>query len=419
MRLLSLVLLWISLITYMPAQADPRSCMQFLTENFLVKKVFRGFIQRKSQSRWNEISENTTKIFQTNLDSGFYPQTPLSSPHIHTTHQIAVDQLDKSRLKALPLQRIIENINSAIDSHVASGVVNEFEVLRPVFVFTDSRTGSFQFKKFGDAIREETLVKEVLPTSYYFKLLASGHFPVGDGSLFDRSRTLSKFEHDLAHMTAFIENPKYMAQLRLLANRMYQPGAHLHRLDLLSKESLTPYYYFSEGLLQLRPENRLLLFDQLLLPQGFNLDHGQLNELISFLSTFPTKTLIQQLDHLIQNYGLYFTAMGGAARDQIHGLAEFHDPLKHILYQVKPLFRSILNNEDRADLQKLQHELIVKALARAQMIILWMDKIPIDAWFEASLERQAPVGGLIHQFICLEDIFDNRGSQNLKSMFCK
>ena len=73
----------------------------------------------------------------------------------------------------------------------------------------------------GNTSTSEQLLEDgVLSPIDFIRTLAAGFFPLGGDQVLHTNQSLA--EHDLAHMTSFINNPTYMAAIRQMARRVLE-----------------------------------------------------------------------------------------------------------------------------------------------------------------------------------------------------
>jgi hypothetical protein len=112
---------------------------------------------------------------------------------------------------------VAQNMNAKMDELVASGIVKESDVTRPVLIY---KLNGKNIAVSPNEIPPKGAVRSsstILSTEEFENLVADGKFPLGDESL-GRSGNYDAYEpmflHDLNHMIGFINNPEYMAANR-------------------------------------------------------------------------------------------------------------------------------------------------------------------------------------------------------------
>lgn len=172
-------------------------------------------------------------------------------------------QKDSSGNYTLDLNLAFSRIDSKIDSLITSGKLNKNQVLEPVRILVpkgmEKEFDETQFKlvKAGEPFPEGFVPFDgLVPSPIFYKLLSTGHFPVGIPSGL-RTQDYRVKEgilfHDLNHISAMIKNPSYMAQVRSAAT--YMTGFKDNNSSE-SRSRFNRYEYFVEFFNSIAPAYR-------------------------------------------------------------------------------------------------------------------------------------------------------------------
>jgi hypothetical protein len=188
---------------------------------------------------------------------------------------------------------------------------NEKEVLHPKFIFRLPDHSLIGLEP-GEAIPKGAMLEgDVLTEKDFATLLAKGIFPIGNHKISNTG--ISTFEHDLAHLTAFIESPEYM--------RLWRKHAMRNITSVTSKINIMQSweYFLGEGLVIMRDETKAHLNELLAWPlELFNRrDSISLGEVVDHLRALPVKELQLRAERLSSQYGKYTHILGGGGRDPV------------------------------------------------------------------------------------------------------
>ena len=127
-------------------------------------------------------------------------------------------------------------------------------------------------------------------------MIKEGFFPLGNKDL--TGTRISAFEHDLAHFTAFIENPQFMKEVKKLAS------LDQHIPDFYEKDERM--YYFFEGMITIAHPEKLMNTLHFTKEMKDNPYQVRLNEMVEYLEKLPVDELEKSRIDLIKNADYYF-----------------------------------------------------------------------------------------------------------------
>lgn len=292
-------------------------------------------------------------------------------PHSRVLRDVFKIRLGRNG-KAPSIEQMMDAYSKEISALVRSGKVSREDVLMPAFVF---RVGSkYIWLKYGEQIPHGAKSEgDVLPDHIYNKMVSEGYFPVGNQ--FITPTRISSFEHDLAHLTAFLQYPQYMAQMRRLATKIVR-GEIIPR-DELDRRS----YILGESLSLINESTKSEMFSHFLSPPGKSIYEVTHAEMTAYLKTLPPELIMGKLSILNQNYQRYFDNMGGSTRDFVNGsYNSLHVPYKVMIYDA---------------ISDMRHENRVETVASMQIIFIRLSETKLEDWFEGldkvQLDKNSPL----------------------------
>lgn len=175
---------------------------------------------------WDSLSAIHSRYFLSNLKRSVeaYDKARDTSDHMDQLELLGFNFRSARTLRIPPLIEIISKYQSIMKGYQSSHRIDFYFDL--VFAFKNEVTGEFLFLKFGETIPPGFLAYEgVLDPDTYFDLISKGQYVLGlpknkyaDGSKF----YITIFDHDLAHVTTFIQFPEVMKYLARLAEHRLQ-----------------------------------------------------------------------------------------------------------------------------------------------------------------------------------------------------
>lgn len=377
---------------------------------------------------WSELEKENLKNFHYNLNSPsnktvFYNDKSYSRDHVRILRSIlGIPNLKQSFLPTL--KQIVMGYEAKMDQYVRAGLIKQENVLHPAFIFKSG--DQIIWLRYGESIPPSAVPYEgLVPSHQYFKMLADGFFPLGGKHAatsnygYNRSSYISEFEHDLAHLTGFIQNPNYMQLLRNVSAAKYLalnnlPDAASKKNDDIPDAS----YYFSEGMIVLRRGNSSSLLKKLILPKASeNRSVPTLTEIENHLKQITREDLETLASHLSKNYVTYFEAFGGGARELENSDNPIHDPiralLKELTFYTEPGARKWIKVKN---VSALPLEKLIKTMAKVELAIVWLKEISLDEWAQAAVYKDLDKNSKIHQLMCESGIWPEQG---LRQIFCK
>ena len=340
-----------------------------------------------SEAQWTQIGSETLRNLKRNWKAGhnrnFFYSTDYFTDHIKVMESI-LGFGDPVTGSVPSLEQIVSSYEKQMTLFIKNGLVEEKDILRPAFVFL--LKGKYIWLRYGDPIppgANRKWMSGLLPSDIYNKMLSDGYFPMGEdipvGTQYSHDTYFSAIEHDLAHLTGFLENPVYMKLIRQLAEAKVTQTKD----EILGNAN--PSYYFSETMVALRKNKIDELLGYLLLPPGAK------DPRVLTLSSIEEDLLSRPFDEvkrlarfIFDNYDIYFEAFGGAAREWEDG--SHHDFFRNIIPYMSP------SEEPNA-------ALLIKNVARLELSILWLNQLTLDDWYQAALAGHAIPKTDLHKFI--------------------
>ncbi len=261
---------------------------------------------------------------------------------------------------------IISTYNKNMDDLVSKKIINKEDVLKPAFVFKTADE-KFIWKTFGEKVPENArLWGGVLTTEIYNKMIKEGFFPMGSE---EHTPTLiSAFEHDLAHLTGFMENPEFMKAIKKLAD-----FDSSNQTDYQKQRA----YYFNEGAITISSANDKQLFKTLRLSDEMKHNPSKVSyeEMLTYLKSIRHEELEKTRLAILKSEDFY-TVSGGAGREPMSRIRHpFHDIVqtkKRTLSQAKEdangVFRPVV---------------VIEQLAAFQVMMLKFREVKATDWLYA------------------------------------
>jgi hypothetical protein len=143
------------------------------------------------------------------------------------------------------LEQINQKIKAKMQSYVDSGRIKADDVLLPARAFTNEKN-EVVLIPFGDPVPEgykhfmSVAGDGTLSSKDYTRAIREGKFPIGEVANDVRGNAQTVLEHDLAHVTAFMDNPEFMAALKKgyietgKAGKDLQPQEKMNRVARLT-----------------------------------------------------------------------------------------------------------------------------------------------------------------------------------------
>lgn len=350
---------------------------------------------RKSLQFWTNFDTQIMAAFSKNLlDEKIYDRR---IQHVRT-----LESVFKLRI-AVPKQNqsvagIVKIYNDHMDNEIRAGRIKSSEVIRPIFVF-ELPSGEIISRQIGEEIPEGAVpFQKELPSEHFDKLFRAGFFPLGDSSPAFGGARRTTFEHDLAHFTAFVEQPEYMGMLlRLYKNQDNQTG-------FMEKYSAPPpsfsssvfysrlYLYF-ESMTVVNQSTKEVMLKSLLLSDAMRerLDHISLREMETYLATIPTSKLVEHFTQLLSISDQYFTPIGGAARNpgdrDLYINNKFHGNLFYGLGLHRKPF--------------LPHQRVIdlKHIAEFQIYAIRLRDVTISNWVDQAFVETVPTDSNLYNLL--------------------
>lgn len=312
---------------------------------------------------WKMISQDIVASIEEdiNFKSGFYKS--------RDSFAISLRNLMGSKLNKPPTPELfIEKYNEKIKTLILKRIISEKEVLRPAIPFAKAHKDNsreFIWLEWGQNIPKSYEVEGVTYQPIFLKMLAEGYFPL---SMSKRVTTgISGFEHDMAHFTAFLDNPHYMSLLRKYAQKLVESRNINKRytseeLSSLLQSPVGIGYFLTEGLLVIRPDKKEELKSKLLIPKRLllNPQKADYESILRYLQSLDVVFVRDRMVELSVSYEKYIMLLGGSARDPGSQYSHpLHNPLLPILEKINlPPFNGIdnfsLHNAARFELALLR-----------------------------------------------------------------
>lgn len=161
---------------------------------------------------------------------------------------------DKVIADVPPFEEVVSNYNKIMQYHIASGRIKEEDILTPVRVF-ENKDKKILMIKYGDPVPKgyRPAKSALLKDEDFAKAIGDGLLPIGE---FKREPGFEKIpftalEHDVGHLTAYMDRPEYMAALR----QAFKQRAATY--DSAEPVNYSRLFYASELHEQLNPKNAM------------------------------------------------------------------------------------------------------------------------------------------------------------------
>ncbi len=269
-----------------------------------------------------------------------------------------------------PVDQIIESYKNKMLIYAREGIINSEDILLPAFL-VDVAGEKIIILSLQAIPRGGTIISDI-STDDYNLMIYQGYFPV----------TETLFAHDLAHLTAFLEVPLYMANIKKLARQAIL-GGHLEYPARAAR-----IFAVNENLILVRQEAKQQLLADLDLDEKMRQDLAQVNleQMIQHLSQRSNLEIEKIVNRLRSKFYEYMLPLGGASRD---GYSSYFEGYHHN----GPVFRMIneFGSYSSRDPYLLQ-------LARIQVVLIRLSQVSLNDWFEAIdapfLDKKSPLGRL-------------------------
>ena len=159
--------------------------------------------------------------------------------------------------KAPSLRKIHHAYMKQMEKHVSEGKIQESDMLVPALAFFRKNGSETDWKflvpgeKIPEGFKQHT--DSYLPGKIYYKMISDGYFPMGQSEIVDWAKE-TVLEHDLAHITAFMDYPEMMAAFKKSIVEVVSP-ANENNVANLSKINAR-FYHVSELAAIVAPESR-------------------------------------------------------------------------------------------------------------------------------------------------------------------
>jgi|GEM_PF-6108947 len=276
-----------------------------------------------------------------------------------------------------PARAILGRYNARIDRLLQSGTVTEAEILRPAIVLR-TLDGELIIRAIGEPVPKGAAPQAVLENEDYFRILATGHFPIGDYSL--TTTNAPTFIHDLAHLDGFLEDPRYMTLIRKYAGMV-----HAGNVPSMPNRA----YFFNEGLTILNPRSFQIVNRTLALSEQMRHNSGSVSlyEMTSYLRSLSEDqlTLLANKLNSIVKHPRIFQVLGGAGREMFSSNGHaFHNPFSELaenMYESPEKTASVIG------------------IAKVQLALLKMQQISSNDWFTTLLNKDIPANSPVKDLI--------------------
>ncbi len=275
-----------------------------------------------SAAAWKWYAERfqATALENVNRNLGHYLRAKAEGDR----HVAVLEELDfrfEPVVKVPPLESLLARYNARLDALIAAGTVRAEEVLRPARAFK-GLTGRILHVPFGEPIPEEAVpVDDTLSNGDFGDMVAAGYFPMGPHLNLLQAKPLTVFEHDLGHLTAFLEHPRFMAAVRRTYARVRRDGLpeELRRQARRNTNRFDSRMYDILELFAAVPAaKRGRLLAALGLPRAWNGRIGPMvGEVRSFLNDLDSEELKGLLEALRREYPALLERFGGTVNDVI------------------------------------------------------------------------------------------------------
>jgi hypothetical protein len=338
----------------------------------------------RSQKIWQNFDSEASEILAKNFaDQNLYPP---DNAHVRTLKWLSENQTDH-RSHPKTLSEVLRNYNEFMDREIHENRLKAADVLRPAFVFK-MPNGRIIWRKFGEEIPKGAIFQDYQYRdqreidAMFQKLILNRVFPVGYTSLIAGGERRTAFEHDLGHLTGFIEYPQYMVSLLKLYRDMPKHPEFLSKLD-----KRTPYgpsvfqkriYFYVEAMTVVNPATKNLMLKSLVLSDSMRnrMDEVSVDEMTQYLKTIPADQLISRFSKILLEADSWFTPYGGAARNSGERDAEFHNRFVGLL----------------------RKGFYPKTLAEFQVTAIRLRDVTAQDWFDQAFVEYIPTHSKLHAY---------------------
>lgn len=295
---------------------------------------------------------------------------------------------------------ILKNYELFMNQLIKTGKIKKEDVLRPAFLFTTLH-GEIIWRRYGQEIPKGAKIYwDIISPEVYAKMIVEGFFPAGDATL--TPTRIPTFQHDLAHLTSFMEHPHYMALIKKLG--MAQASGLMGLSENLSQRM----YFLNEGLMVYKNGAKDSILNLLLLSDSMKKSPSQvtLAQMEAYLKKKSHDELEQAFLQLTRDSDNYFDYMGGASREPYsRGTSPIHDPIRALRF-------NIVSYDSSA-----QRIYSVKELAKLQIFLLRLRDVSIEDWFIAGLAPQVPNSSPIFRLFDDPRIWENDNVAEFREAF--
>lgn len=350
------------------------------------------------EAQWETLMEASRAMLLANINGAITPAKPgagsLTTNDISDIYNRNSDTSHARILKDIlkipfdgkspmpSVKSILDSYNLHMDRLVKDGLIKAEDVLRPAFVFK-RKDGVYQILKYGETIpRNAEFIGDVLPTFTFDHAVSKGFFPIGNETI--TNTRVSSWEHDLSHLTSFIENPHYMAQIKRQAEQDSKRMLNVYATKAKRK------YFLGESLVLVRPERKVELFN--LLPMTTEMKKNpnafSFSNIIYQVAKLDQQQLIHIANTISYRYERYFQNLGGASRD----------PLSTVGIHIHTPLRVFIDDAKRMDVTK---ESTVKTFAKMQYALMRFSEVSLEEWFasadNAQIDKNSNVGKVFEE----------------------
>jgi hypothetical protein len=307
----------------------------------------------------------------------------------------------KDKTQAPTPEEFFAVYNRRVDKLVASGIVKEDEVARPGIVFW-SPTGKPSIKKPGEnvswTLRPD---RHFLGDFRWFKLLGDGVIAFGNPVEWaNGGHTLT--EHDIAHILALEQHPRYMAEVVKGLRRLTSNPALLGADGQFHYHLNRRLFFVTEYLSVIKPSAKGALLAKLKLPKAQEgRRYPTVAEAVGHMESLTDDQLHQLKFDLENEYPKAVEHVGGASKDLItmaksrHGLFGTSLPSLH---------RRLGSITDSPESKK--REYLVLALAKLQVALLAFSDISPEQFARESLTETVDPKSKTYEIMAGLGLFD-------------
>ncbi len=221
-----------------------------------------------------------------------------------------------------PFAQSIAWIVDQIKGFIDTGIITQQDAIWPSKAFIVEE--DVIFVRFGDAVPENAKSINLLRPCTFVKMLAQGHFPIGDAIRKHTNQTMA--EHDLAHMAGFVSSPEYMSAVRkafgLIVQKMEINADIATALEHFDSVYSLRLYYLIEVFTEIRPEKRDRLEELIELPLSTVVCKENIVTFLQQKAEKPSE-LYKYLSRLYLEFHTLVNAVGGESRDMLNRRRKF------------------------------------------------------------------------------------------------